>query len=133
MIIQPSPVRSDDKITYKFNSEQILATINDDELLFDLSNIETGKQYESQFPISEVKRNEDGILEVTVTKYHGANAPEEERFPEPFEAVNEEFETDAEPIQLKEMVIEEPEQQPTTEQRLKSLEATMLKILGGGL
>lgn len=115
MIIQPSPVRSDEKIIYKFNNEQILATVNDDELLFNLQNIETNKQYEPKFPISDVKRNENGTLEVVLVKYHGANATEEERFPKPFEAVNEEFETDVEPIRFEELVIEEPEQQPPTE------------------
>ena len=115
MIIKPSPVRSDKKIDYKFNKEQILATVNDDELLFSLYNIETNKQYESKFPISNVKRNEDGQLEVTLVKYHGANASYEERFPEPFEAVSEELETDLEPIQLEEVTEEVIEQQPSTE------------------
>ncbi|MDN6342380.1 MAG: hypothetical protein L0J49_01785 [Lactococcus lactis] len=134
MIIQPSPVRSDEKIDYKFNKEQILATVNDDdELLFNLQNIETNKQYESKFPISNVKRNEDGTLEVMLVKYHGAGASEEERFSDPYEAVNEEFETDAEPIQLEELIIEEPEYQPKSEQRLEALEATMIEMLGGNL
>jgi hypothetical protein len=115
MIIQPSPVRSDEKIEYKFNDEQILATINNDELLFNLQNIETGKQYEPQFPINEVKRNEDGTLEVTVINYHDADASEDERFPDPFEAVNEEFETDTEAIQLDELIIEEPEPEGLSE------------------
>jgi hypothetical protein len=115
MIIQPSPVRSNEEISYKFNNETILATINNDELLFDLSNVETNKQYETQSPIRDVKRNVEGILEVTVIKYHGASATEEERFPDSYEAVNEEFETDIEPIRFEELVIEEPEQQPPTE------------------
>lgn len=115
MIIQPSPVRSDEKLDYKFNKEQILVTVNNGEMLFNLQNIETNKQYEPKFPISNVRRDEDGQLEVTLVKYHGANAPHEERFPESFVAVNEEFETDLEPIQLEEVTEEVIEQQPSTE------------------
>lgn len=135
MIIKPSPVRSDDEITYKFNNDKILATINnEDELLFDLSNIEVGKQYEPVFPIHDVcKKRENSRIEIKLVKYHGADASEEERFPDPFEAVNEEFETDAESVQLEELVIEEPTHQPTAEQRLEALEATMIEMLGGNL
>lgn len=113
-----SPLLSTKEIDYKCNKEQILATINDDELLFDLSNIERGKQYEVQYPIRDVVKNEDGELEVTLVKYHDANAPYKELFPESFEAVNEEFETDLEPIQLEEVIIEEVTPRPSSEDLL---------------
>lgn len=132
MIIQPSPVRSDDKIKYRFKDEQILAYTNQSEImLFDLSNIEKDKQYETQYPISKVIRNKDDELEVTLVKYHGANASHKARFPVLYLASEKDIYVGLEPIQLEELVIEEPERQPTAEQRLEALEATMIETLGG--
>lgn len=103
MKILYTAISSERTTNYKFYNEKILASVGDHEILFDLTNIEVGKQYAVHFPISEIKRNEDGDLEVTLFKFYNVNSAEEDRFPKPFIAEDMEFETKLEPIFLKEI------------------------------
>ena len=98
MIVHFSPQRNDDKLTYEFTGETIKATLNGITDTFDFSflqegdevarNEETGQlEIETilpMLPILDVKRINGQII-VTVIKYHGKDAPYEERFPEPLE------------------------------------------------
>ena len=98
MIINFSPQRNDDKLEYIFKGETITATLNGVTDIFDFStlqegdevarNEETGElEIETCLPILPIldARRENGQIIVTVLKYHGKDAPEEERFPEPLE------------------------------------------------
>lgn len=99
MIIHFSPQRADKEIFYEFQKETVTATMNDITDTFDFSelqegdiaalNEETGKpEIETTLPFLPIldARRENGKVIVTVLKYHGEDAPYEERFPEPLEA-----------------------------------------------
>lgn len=98
MIINFSPVRNDDRLVYKFNGEVITVILNDVTDIFDFSSLNEGDEIARNeetgqleietilpiLPILDAKR-EDGEVIVTVLKYHGKDAPYEERFPQPLE------------------------------------------------
>ncbi len=98
MLIHFSPQRHDDKIEYIFKGETITATLNGVTDTFDFSSLQEGDEVARNeetgqleietclpiLPILEAKR-ENGQVVVTVLKYHGKDAPEEERFPQPLE------------------------------------------------
>lgn len=96
MIINFSPQRNDDKLTYEFKDETIKATLNGITDTFDFSSLqegdiiphneETGElEIETTLPLLPIlnAKRENGQVIVTVLKYHGKNAPESERFPKP--------------------------------------------------
>ena len=98
MWILYSPQRSDEVISYQFQGEKITATIGDVTDTFDFSSLnegdevarneETGElEIETCLPILPIldARRENGQIIVTVLKYHGKDAPKEERFPAPLE------------------------------------------------
>ena len=98
MIIKFSPQRNDDKLEYIFKGETITATLNGITDTFDFSSLnegdevarneETGQlEIETILPLLPIldARRENGQVVVTVLKYHGKDAPYEERFPEPLE------------------------------------------------
>ena len=98
MIINFSPQRCDDKLEYEFKGETIKATLNGIADTFDFSSLNEGDEVARNeetgqleietilpmLPILDVKRINGQII-VTVIKYHGKDAPESERFPEPLE------------------------------------------------
>ncbi len=98
MLINFSPQRNDDKLTYEFKDETIKATLNGITDTFDFSSLQEGDEVARNeetgqleietilplLPILDAKR-ENGQVVVTVLKYHGKDAPEDERFPEPLE------------------------------------------------
>ena len=98
MIVHFSPQRNDDYIIYSFESEKIIVKIGTKIDTFDFSSLqegdivarneETGQlEIETILPLLPIldARRENGRVVVTVLKYHGKDAPEEERFPEPLE------------------------------------------------
>ena len=98
MLINFSPQRNDDKLTYEFTGETIKATLNGITDTFDFSSLnegdevarneETGElEIETALPILPIlnAKREGGQVIVTVLKYHGKNAPDDERFPAPLE------------------------------------------------
>jgi hypothetical protein len=98
MLIIFSPQRSDKTIEYEFKGETITVTLNGATDIFDFStlqegdevalNEETGQlEIETNLPILPIldARRENGRVVVTVLKYHGKDAPEDERFPAPLE------------------------------------------------
>ena len=100
MLIKFSPQRSDKIIKYEFSGEAITAAIDGVTDTFDFSNLnegdevarneETGQlEIETTLPFLPIldARRENGHVIVTVLKYHGKDAPYEERFPEPLEVV----------------------------------------------
>ncbi len=98
MLIKFSPQRNDDKLTYEFTGETIKATLNGITDTFDFSSLNEGDEVARNeetgqleietilplLPILDAKR-ENGQVIVTVLTYHGKDAPESERFPEPLE------------------------------------------------
>ena len=98
MIVHFSPQRNDDKLEYIFKGETITATLNGITDTFDFSSLQEGDEVarneetgeleiETCLPILPIldARRENGQIIVTVLKYHGKDAPENERFPEPLE------------------------------------------------
>jgi hypothetical protein len=98
MIVNFSPQRADDYIIYSFKSEKIIVKIGTKIDTFDFSSLqegdivarneETGElEIETILPILPIldAKREDGEVIVTVLKYHGKDAPEDERFPTPLE------------------------------------------------
>ena len=98
MLIIFSPQRSDKTIEYIFKGETITATLNGITDTFDFSSLQEGDEVarneetgqleiETNLPILPIldARRENGRVVVTVLKYHGKDAPESERFPEPLE------------------------------------------------
>jgi hypothetical protein len=92
------PQRSNKKLEYKFTDETITATLNGITDTFDFSELEEGDEVarneetgqleiETTLPMLPIldARRENGQVIVTVLKYHGKDAPESERFPEPLE------------------------------------------------
>ena len=100
MIINFSPQRNDNELEYKFSGEIITATLNGMTDVFDFSELQEGDEVARNeetgqleiettlpfLPILDAKR-ENGQVTVTVLKYHGKDAPYEERFPVPLEVV----------------------------------------------
>ena len=80
---------------------------------FDISNIEVGKFFKMQYPITQI-RIVDEELNIELLNFIKDDAPEEEKFPEWQDVEFEDFEIpeDAEIIQLEELVIPEPEPSP---------------------
>lgn len=98
MLINFSPQRCNDKLEYEFEGETIKATLNGISDTFDFSSLnegdevarneETGQlEIETSLPLLPIldARRENGEVVVTVRSYHGKDAPESERFPEPLE------------------------------------------------
>ena len=89
MRVKFSPQRCDLELTYKFNNEVITATLDGETDTFDFSTLPDGvaEEVESTLPINPVvsAKRENGVLEVTLLKFHGPDATEAERFPEPLE------------------------------------------------
>ena len=98
MLIIFSPQRSDKTIEYAFKGEAITATLDGITDTFDFSSLQEGDEVARNeetgeleietalplLPILNAKR-ENGQVIVTVIKYHGKDAPEDERFPAPLE------------------------------------------------
>ena len=100
MLIKFSPQRNDDKLEYIFKGETITATLNGITDTFDFSSLQEGDEValneetgqleiETNLPILPIldAKRENGQVIVTVLTYHGKDAPENERFPEPLEVV----------------------------------------------
>lgn len=98
MLIKFSPQRNDDKLTYEFTGETIKATLNGITDTFDFSSLQEGDEVarneetgeleiETALPLLPIlnAKKENGQVIVTVLKYHGKDAPEDERFPAPLE------------------------------------------------
>jgi hypothetical protein len=98
MLINFSPQRADDYIIYSFESERIIVKIGTKIDTFDFSSLnegdevarneETGQlEIETALPLLPIlnAKRENGQVIVTVLKYHGKDAPEDERFPTPLE------------------------------------------------
>jgi len=98
MKIYFSPQRADKTIEYAFKGETITVTLDGITDTFDFSSLNEGDEVARNeetgqleietilplLPILDVKRINGQII-VTVIKYHGKDAPENERFPEPLE------------------------------------------------
>ena len=88
MKMKYSPQRSDTVILYSFEGEKITATIGIVTDTFDFSNFPNGKaivdEIETTLPVNPIISAErvDGELRVVLLYYHGANATQEERFPD---------------------------------------------------
>ena len=98
MLVNFSPQRADKTIEYIFKGETITAILNGITDTFDFSSLQEGDEVARNeetgkleietilplLPILDAKR-ENGQVIVTVIKYHGKDAPKEERFPAPLE------------------------------------------------
>lgn len=90
MRVEYSPVRSDRALSYDFpEPDVIVATLDGVTDRFDFSGLPDGELDVSALettldicPIISARRM-NGQLEVTLLKFHGPNAPVEERFPAP--------------------------------------------------
>lgn len=80
---------------------------------FDISNLEFGKFFKTQYPITQIKIV-DEELNIELLNFIKDDATEEEKFPEWKDVEFEDFEIpeDAEIIQLEELIIPEPEPSP---------------------
>jgi len=90
MLVRYSPVRSDRHIAYTVPAPDIIeATLDGVTDRFDFSGLPDGEldvsALETTLDICPVlaARRVNGQLEVTLLRFHGPNAPESERFPEP--------------------------------------------------
>jgi len=89
MLVRWSPQRSDRQLSYQFDGETITATLDGQTDVFDFSGLPDGEldvsALETTLDICPVlaARRVNGKLEVTLLKFHGPDAPESERFPEP--------------------------------------------------
>ena len=89
MLVRWSPQRNDRSLTYEFDGETITATLDGQTDVFDFSSLPDGEldvsALETTLDICPIisARRVNGQLEVTLLKFHGPNAPESERFPEP--------------------------------------------------
>lgn len=114
-------------IEYVYGEEQILAKVykvtldeNNEEVdreientfYADFSQIEYGKIYPVNMPLTHVSRDENGELYIELVNYIGYEATEEENFPEEFIPSTEDIEIpeDAKIIQLEEMVFSDFEE-----------------------
>lgn len=86
MYVILSPVRSDKSISYVYNGEVIIATIDGQTDDFDFSEVPDGKlgEVETSLPINPIVSAEriDGDLYVVLINFISSDATEEERFPE---------------------------------------------------
>ena len=85
-----SPQRSDRNLAYAFPAPDVIeATLDGVTDRFDFGGLPDGEldvsALETKLDICPVlaARRVNGKLEVTLLKFHGPNAPESERFPEP--------------------------------------------------
>jgi len=90
MRITYSPQRSDRQLSYAFPAPDVIeATLDGVTDRFDFSGLPDGEldvsALETTLDICPVlaARRVNGKLEVTLLKFHGPDAPESERFPEP--------------------------------------------------
>jgi len=89
MVVYYSPQRSDRSLSYQFSGETITATLDGQSDTFDFSSLPDGEldvsALETTLDICPVlaARRVNGQLEVTLLRFHGPDAPESERFPEP--------------------------------------------------
>jgi len=89
MLILWSPQRSDRSLSYEFDGETITATLDGQADVFDFSSLPDGEldvsALETTLDICPVlaARRVNGQLEVTLLRFHGPDAPESARFPEP--------------------------------------------------
>ena len=83
MKIKLSPVRSD--------NEPLIASVKGDVITvngaaYDLSPLEAGEELPAPEPFAgSITRDDGGVIHLTLMLPHGANAPEETRFPAAFE------------------------------------------------
>lgn len=87
MKILKSPQRNDTELAYKFDGEEITATLNGETDTFDFTNMPQGKATDfdttlDPCPIKSAERDASGELWVELMNYIGPNATEAERFPE---------------------------------------------------
>jgi len=89
MLVRYSPQRSDRSLTYDIQGETITTTLDSQSDTFDFSALPDGEldvsALETTLDICPVlaARRVNGKLEVTLLRFHGPDAPESERFPEP--------------------------------------------------
>ena len=89
MLVRWSPQRSDRSLSYQFSGETITATLDGVTDRFDFSDLPDGEldvsALETTLDICPVlaARRVNGQLEVTLLRFHGPDAPDSERFPEP--------------------------------------------------
>ena len=89
MLVHWSPQRSDRHLTYTFDGETITATLDGETDTFDFSDLPDGEldvsALETTLDICPIvaARRVNGQLEVTLLRFHGPDAPDSERFPEP--------------------------------------------------
>jgi len=90
MLVLYSPQRADRSLSYTFPVPDVIeATLDGETDTFDFSALPDGEldvsALETTLDICPVlaARRVNGKLEVTLLKFHGPNAPVEERFPEP--------------------------------------------------
>ena len=90
MMIHYSPQRSDRELSYAFPQPDVVeATLDGQMDVFDFSGSPDGEldvsALETTLDICPVlaARRVNGRLEVTLLRFHGPDAPESERFPEP--------------------------------------------------
>jgi len=89
MLVHWSPQRSDRSLSYQFSGETITATLDGETDTFDFSGLPDGEldvsALETTLDICPVlaARRVNGKLEVTLLRFHGPDAPYEERFPDP--------------------------------------------------
>jgi len=89
MLVHWSPQRSDRSLSYEFSGEVITATLDGETDVFDFSSLPDGEldvsALETTLDICPVlaARRVNGKLEVTLLRFHGPDAPYEERFPDP--------------------------------------------------
>lgn len=81
MNIYLSPIVSDKRQTIKFNDEIIQIAVDNTVYEYDFSNLVDGKMTSPTEHVLSAKR-EDGELSVEIINYIGANATEEEKFPQ---------------------------------------------------
>ena len=90
MMILYSPVRSDNKIDYKVNGNEITCILNNEQYgVYNVSELEGMNpfHYNEFMPIRSVFKDEQGEFWVKLIYYHGIDATEEERFPDWFEVI----------------------------------------------
>ena len=103
------------------DGEEILELSNT--FYFDISNIEVGKFFKTQYPITQI-RIVGEELNIELLNFIKDDAPEEEKFPEWQDVEFEDFEIPegAEIIQLEELVIPEPEPSPVDKLKAENKE-----------
>lgn len=85
MQIKYSPQCSDNVISYQFQGETVIATLNGKSQTVDLSNVSKyprfGDEQQTELPFFILSvRVDEGVKKVELLKFHRADAPESERF-----------------------------------------------------